>query len=64
VSNELRWLWHVMFCPLIGYVPIDPRVITDPQSLTLAKCRTCGWTTYAASYELEYDARKEINAEK
>lgn len=59
MANELRWLWHVMFCPLIGYVPIEPRIFTDPQSLVLAKCRTCGWTVHAANYELEYDAKKE-----
>lgn len=57
--SELHWLWHVMFCPLIGYVPVDPRIITDPQMLVRAKCRTCGWVTYAANYELEYDAAKE-----
>lgn len=56
--NELRWLWHVMLCPFIGYIPVKPKIITDPQSLVLSKCRTCGWTVYAANYELENDARK------
>lgn len=62
--NELHWLWHVLFCPFIGYVPVDPKIITDPLTLVLAKCRTCGWTTYAGNYNLEADARKELNASK
>ncbi len=57
--NELRWLWHVMFCPFVGYIPVTPRLVCDPQLLVMAKCRTCGWTTYAANYELENDAMKE-----
>ncbi len=59
--NELRWLWHVMFCPFAGYIPMKPRLVTDPLSLVMAKCRTCGWKTYAANYELENDARKEAH---
>ncbi len=62
--NELFWLYHVMFCPMIGYVPVEPRLITDPLALVVVQCRTCWFRCIAHNYDVEYDAAKEPTDDK